>query len=93
MQFILHKSSWLSATAFAFLLLSLWTVLAVNSPSGQDIQNLPQEKQASYGLTLPNIIAPLIRKEVRKEKEEEDKALACSGHEISSILGAFIRLL
>lgn len=92
MQFILHKSSWLSATAFAFLLLSLWTILAVNSPSGQDIQNLPQEKQASYGLTLPNIIAPVIRKEVRKETEEENKVFMGRRYGMSSILGAIIRL-
>lgn len=70
MKYILHKSGGLSATAFGLLLISLWALLALSSPSRQNAQALP-EAPASYSLALPTLMAPVIRKEVRKDSPGE----------------------
>lgn len=70
MKYILHKSGWLSATAFGLLLICLWTLMALSSPSPQNAQALP-EASSSYSLALPTIMAPVIRKEVRKDAHGE----------------------
>jgi hypothetical protein len=55
------------------LLICLWGTLLFSSPSSA-LSVDQQNNQATYGLTLPNIMAPVIRKEVNKEPmDEEDK--------------------
>ncbi len=66
MEMILRKSNWLPAIAFAFIFISLWTVMAQSAPPARNMQ-----QQASYSLVLPNILAPVIRKEVRDDAQKE----------------------
>ena len=73
MQVILHKTNWFSATATALLIVCLWSVLAVSGPSSQASEQLKAHQQAANRLTLPNIMAPVIRKEVRTEGCEEEQ--------------------
>lgn len=53
------------------LLAGLWTTLLIQSSAA-----LPTEhpaRQVSYGLTLPNIMAPVIRQEMHKEASPEEE--------------------
>jgi hypothetical protein len=71
MQFILRKTGWLSAIALSLVFISLWTIMALSAPGRQHNQQLSEQKQATYSLALPTIMAPVIRKEVRKEVSGE----------------------
>lgn len=57
------------------LLICLWGTLLFSSPSSA-LSVGQQKNQATYGLTLPNIMAPVIRKEVNKEPMDEEGDLA-----------------
>lgn len=52
------------------LLISMWGTLLISGPSS--VLSADHKNKASYGLSLPNVMAPVIRKEVNKEPEEED---------------------
>lgn len=90
MKFILRKSGWLAAMALSLLLGSLLSVMALNSPSRQ-LGEQPHQQQASYTLALPTIMAPVIRKEVRKEAPAE-LSYNNSGSPLPSLFSTFLLL-
>ena len=71
MQFFLHNSGRLPAIALALLMLSLWTVMALSAPAGQETKTKSDPCKATCSLALPTIMAPVIRKEVRQEQPEK----------------------
>lgn len=56
------------------LLISMWGTLLLSGPSA--VLTADQENKATYGLSLPNVMAPVIRKEVNKEPPEEEDNFA-----------------
>lgn len=57
--------------AVGLILAGLWATLMIQSSTAQPARN--QEKPLSYGLTLPNVMAPVIRRDVHKQASPEDE--------------------
>lgn len=63
--------------AIGLILAGLWATLMIQSSTALPAQN--QERHLSYGLTLPNVMAPVMRREVHKETSAENERLtSCS---------------
>ena len=92
MQFFLHKSGWLPAIALALLMLSLWTVMALNAPAGQETKTKSDQCQATCSLALPTIMAPVIRKEVRQEQPEKVAYEGSSHLQLPSLIRVIMSL-
>lgn len=59
--------------AVGLLLAGLWASLLIQSSAALPTEN--HTSQFSYGLALPNVMAPVIRKEMHKETSHENEML------------------
>lgn len=64
--------------AVGLLLAGLWATLLIQSSASIPTEN--HNREISYGLTLPNIMAPVIRKDLHKEAASGDESY--TGHNI-----------
>lgn len=73
--------------AIGLILAGLWATLMIQSSTALPAPN--QERQLSYGLTLPNVMAPVMRREVHKEASAEDERITCRGLRLPALRELF----